>query len=307
MFKHLMPTKHAEAVVCHEYAQTGHGARMYGFFQIADGTFGRVDEFLDARQMVSSDVEDSAVRSDFAKELATFHTMKVPLEFQPVKLFYNALCHGLETVQRSSTLRSIEQKGLVDLGPLLDYDFAPKVMQIADKLASMGAKIGLCIHDVAFMNALVKNTSSNPDQSRVSLIDFEFAFQNYRAFDIGAHFMQKTFTWSSREHHKASWRQYKDDEKRHFCEVYAQQWNKLTGDSDTAEQIFLESQYGYMLSIAWDVFNMLWFLAEQGEKGDLNVGSLKKLSAEFEAQYAKLGFVKLCHNHIIFYQYNTVA
>ena len=48
--------------------------------------------------------------------------------------------------------------------------------------------------------------------------------------------MQKMFKWS--------------EEKRQFSEEYARQWNKLAGEGD---QVLLESEYGYMLAITFDI------------------------------------------------------
>jgi choline kinase len=51
----------------------------------------------------------------------------------------------------------------------------------------------------------------------------------------------------------------------------------------------MESEYGYMLAIAFDVHNMLWFMNEEDDKDPLNLLGLKKLLDEFVNQYARLG------------------
>ncbi|KAK4908063.1 hypothetical protein LTR66_017593, partial [Elasticomyces elasticus] len=71
--------------------------------------------------------------------------------------------------------------------------------------------------------------------------------------------------------------------------VYAAQWNKLTGDSDTGAQVFLESEYGYMLAITFDIHNMLCFMEAEDDKDPLNLLGLRKLFDEFTGQYIKLG------------------
>jgi choline kinase len=137
------------------------------------------------------------------------------------------------------------------------------------------------------MNVMVKNDPKEAE-SRVALIDFEFVMQNYRALDIGGHFMQKMFKWFDEESRIANCRKYAEEEKRHFCEEYATQWNKLTGDSDTRDQVFLESEYGYLLAIGFDIHNMLCFMSEEDDKDPLNLLGLNKLFEEFVDQYAKL-------------------
>jgi choline kinase len=78
------------------------------------------------------------------------------------------------------------------------------------------------------------------------------------------------------------------EEKRHFADEYARQSNKMTGDSDTGDQVFLESEYGYLLAITFDIHNMLWFMSEEDDKDPLNLLGLNKLFDEFVDHYAKL-------------------
>lgn len=287
IFKSLAPTKHEEALICYEYGRTGLGAKVYGFFETKDGTLGRIDEFLEARNMEPEDVEDSAIRADVAKALATFHVLKTSLEKKAVESYYEAVINGLRKYHMMDKLKMLGKEGGVTIDKLVDYDFSRRLRNVVDKLESIGGRSGWCIHDVQFMNVMVKN---NPEEgeNRVTLVDFEFVMQNYRAFDIGGHFMQKMFKWFDDESRIAGCRKYTEEEKRHFCNEYATQWNKLTGNLDTGDQVFLESEYGYLLAITFDIHNMLCFMDKQDDKDPLNLLGLKKLFDEFVHQYAKL-------------------
>lgn len=288
-FEHLVPSKDEEAKLCFDYGVSGLGAKVYGFFKTQDGTLGRVDEFLDARTLEPEDVENAVIRADIAKALATFHSTKFSLPKNGTGPYYRAVIDGLKKYHKSEKLKKLGNEGGVRIDNLIDYGFEARLAKIVETLkVSIGGKLGFCIHDVQFMNVLVTN---NPRQaeSKVTLIDFEFVMQNYRAFDIGGHFMQKMFKWFDEENKIANCRKYNDDEKRHFCEEYAKQWNLVTGDSDTGEQVFLESEYGYMLAIPFDIHNMLFFIDETGENGALDLLGLNKLFEEFRDQYIKLG------------------
>ena len=287
IFEPLVPTKHEEALFGYEYGRTGLGAKVYGFFRTQDGTLGRVEEFLDARNMEPADVENSVVRADVAKALAIFHVMKTPLEKRTVEPYYGAVINGLAKYYKAEKLKALGREGGVMVEDLVNYDFGKRLRSVVDKLASIGGKTGWCIHDVQFMNVMVKN-DPREGESKVVLIDFEFVMQNYRAFDIGGHFMQKMFKWFDEESKIAKCRKYTEEEKKHFCDEYARQWNQLTGDSDTGDQVFQESEYGYLLAIAFDIHNMLCFMYEQGDKDPLNLLGLNKLFDEFVNQYAKL-------------------
>lgn len=184
-------------------------------------------------------------------------------------------------------LKALGKEGGAMIDNLVSYDFGKRLRSVVDKLASVVRKTGWCIHDVQFMNVMVKN-DPREGESKVVLIDFEFVMQNYRAFDIGGHFMQKMFKWFDEESKIAKCRKYTEKEKKHFCDEYARQWNQLTGDSDTGDQVFEESEYGYLLAITFNIHNMLCFMYEQGDKDPLNLLGLNKLFDEFVNQYAKL-------------------
>ena len=291
VFKHLAPNKHEEAQICHNYGQSGLGAKVYGFFQTKDGTLGRVDEFLDARNLEPEDVEDAGIRAAVARGYAAFHAMKTQLEEKPDQVYYDIITRQFEKYHKMPKLKKLFHEGGVSMDDLIDYDFASKIRRITDRLESIGGKKGWCIHDVPFMNVMVKK---NPKQgeSKIVLIDFEFVFRNYRAFDIGGHFMQKVFKWVDEDGKMASYRPYMEEEKRHFCEEYVEQWNQETGDSDTGEQVFRESELGYLLAITWDIHNMLCYVEQEDTKDLLNrldLLAFNKLFEDFVNQYKRLG------------------
>ncbi|KAM0256032.1 hypothetical protein ACHAQJ_005231 [Trichoderma viride] len=288
VFQDLVPSEEEEALLCYEYGRSGLGAKVYGFFKTPDGTIGRIDEFLDARNMEPEDVEDVVIRADVAKGLAVFHNLRTSLTRKTVGAYYETIIDGLKKYHKMGKLKELGKEGGVDVEKLIDYDFGTRLRKIVDKLKLIGGKAGWCIHDVQFMNVLVKKDPKE-GESKIVLVDFEFVMQNYRAFDIGGHFMQKMFKWFDEENKIANCRSYTEEEKKHFCEEYATQWNRITGDSDTGDQLFLESEYGYMLAITFDIHNMLCFMSEENDKNSSNLLALNKLFEEFVSQYAKLG------------------
>lgn len=288
IFKHLIPQKDQEVILCHEYSLLGLGAKVYGFFQTEDGMMGRIDEFLDARNLQPEDVEDPAIRMDVAKAMASFHALETSLAKKPVTAYYDTLIPGLQKYHKMEKLKTLARQGGVPIDDLVDYDFAWRVEAVTEAMEAIGAKAGWCIHDVQFMNTMVKN-HPQAGESRVALIDFEFVIRNYRGFDIGGHFMQKLFKWFDKQSKIASCRKYTEDEKQDFCYHYARDWNSVTGDVDSTEQVLLESEYGYLLAITFDIHNMLWFMCETNDKDPLNLKGLNKLFDEFTDQYRKLG------------------
>ncbi|KAJ5775077.1 uncharacterized protein N7511_000088 [Penicillium nucicola] len=291
VFKPLVPSKQEEAVLTYEFGRSRLGAKVYGFFQTQDGTLGRIDEFLDARNMEPEDVENPAIRADVAKALATLHTLKTSLKKKPFDVSCGAIINGLEKYHMMNKLKTLGKKGGVDVDRLVDYDFGTRLKKVLHQLQSIGGKTGWCMHDVQFMNVMVKHAPEE-GESKIALIDLEFVIPNYRALDIGGHFMQKMFKWFDEESKIANCRKYTEEEKREFCQEYATQWNMLTGDSDPGDQVFLESEFGYMLALAFDIHMMLWFMEKENDHDPLNLLGLNKLFEEFVGQYTKLGLEK---------------
>lgn len=291
IFVLLAPTKPHEAQLCADYGQLPRsiGAKVHGFFQTEDGTMGRIDEFLDARNMEPYDVEDAATRADVGKAMASFAALKsAAVPRATVAEYYDAVIPALKRYQGSEKLKMLANETGLSMDALVDYDFAARVKNAVQAMQHIKGKEGWCIHDVQYMNTMVRH-NPRPDESRVALIDFELGMRNYRGFDIGGHFMQKLFKWFDEESKVVDCRAYSEDEKRHFCEEYAKEWNRVTGDSDTGEQVLKEADLGYLLAIAFDVHNMLWYMDKENVKDRLDVEGLNKLYDEFATQYTKLG------------------
>ncbi|KAK0653086.1 choline/ethanolamine kinase [Cercophora newfieldiana] len=289
VFKHLVPTKQEEALISLEFGRSGLGAKVYGFFKTEDGTLGRIDEFIDGRGLKPEDVEDSGIQADIARGLARFHTLDFDLDGKEVtgRGFSEALVQGLRRYQGMKKLEEFGRHAGVDIDRLIDYDFATAVEEVVEKLESLNAKKAWCIHDVQYGNIIVRN-HPQPGKSKTVLVDFEFAMRNFRAFDIGGHFMQKIFDWYGQDSKIVNCREYLEEERRYFCDEYAREWNIRTGDSDTGDEVFVEAEYGVLLAVAFDVHNMLCAMEEEGGDDPLSLLGLNELYGAFVKQFNKL-------------------
>ena len=172
----------------------------------------------------------------------------------------------------------------MDIDSLVDYDFGAGLRRAVERLQNANAKTGWCIHDVQYMNVMITNALP----PKPILIDFEFVMRNYRAFDIGGHFMQKLFKWFDKESMIADCRPFTQEEKKHFCDAYAERWNELTGDNDTGEEVLFEAELGYLLAVCFDVHNMLCFMEQMEDKDPLSLRGLNRLFEEFVQQVERL-------------------
>ncbi|KFY32352.1 hypothetical protein V493_00279 [Pseudogymnoascus sp. VKM F-4281 (FW-2241)] len=166
--------------------------------------------------MEPEDAEDAEIRADIAKAMANFSAMESSVPKTPVAAYYDAVVPGLQKYHKLEKLKALANEGGVSMDSLVDYDFASRVKIVVDAMEAVKAKSGWCIHDVQFMNTMVKN-HPRPNKNKVALIDFELVMRNYRGLDIGGHFMQKMFRWFDEESKIVDCGKYSDDEKRHFA------------------------------------------------------------------------------------------
>lgn len=284
----LVPKRDAEAALTQEFGETNYGPHMLGFFKTEDGVEGRIDELLDCRTLQPKDVEDHGIRTDIARAYAVFHTLTAPyLSRNPVNAYAEAVTSGLKKYRNMDKLKTLAKEAGVDLDELIEYDFETSMRQILNRLQSIGAKEAWCIHDVQYENVLVLD-SVEIGESKIALVDFEFVFWNYRAMDLGSHWFQKMFKWTDEESKILNCRPYNEEEKRHFCKVYAEQWNVVTGDDDTGEQVYAEATLGYLLGLTFDIHFMLMAMDEDENKDELDALALQKLFGEFKRHYASL-------------------
>jgi choline kinase len=134
IFKHLVLSKQEEALFCYEHGRSGLGAKLYGFFKTQHGTLGRVDGFLDVRNMALEDVENAVIRADVARGLAMFHAMETSLAKKAVEPFYEAVMNGLKKYHRMEKLKALGKEGGVNVDNLIDYDFAAEIRGGKDRM-----------------------------------------------------------------------------------------------------------------------------------------------------------------------------
>lgn len=289
VFEKHVPSKLDEARLCESAAELqGLCAKPYGLLTSkANNRTVRVDEVLDARCLFPADVEDARIRADIAASFAALHTIQVAGTWEKSDESFCGIMarYGFNNDSSWKRLEAASVEAGVQMTDLIKCDFPTKIRQIEAKLDLIRAKRTHCIHDVQFMNVLVKN-HPQPGENSIYLIDYEFAALNYRGFDIGGHFMQKNFQWYA-ETQIADCRPYTRSEKQHFCAEYAKRWNEIMGDNDTAEQVLAEADLGYLLAISFDLHNMAMCIDIEGSKEVSNLLAFNKLYVMFMEEWNK--------------------
>lgn len=187
LFFTLDPT--TQTLVFQKWGEIGHGPKLYGCFR-----GGRVEEFIPNHTVNDDDLVDPVFREHFARKLANFHYMDVPVnkleKFNPVN-------SGMIMLEKSETPEG--QEYLAKLRKLADVEDALKVLQNFDwrkerdwlerNCNKVFSPEILAWNDNNRQNTLVREGHVDEHGHRVTLIDLELTSRNPRGCDFGNHFL----------------------------------------------------------------------------------------------------------------------
>lgn len=175
--------RHLETVVACAASATRIGPKVY----TASETF-RIEEYIESRNLSWDDYNDDAMMSEFARNLARFHSLIQRDEFAPYRVKKNDLfahAEGLLVRFKDMWPRVVDRARE-------QYHYTGNVNDLSDQLETMKRistkiqlKDTLINWDLNRMNILIRNETQHEDQLKTVLIDYEFAHFDMRAFDIG--------------------------------------------------------------------------------------------------------------------------
>ena len=160
---------------CRHLTARGFGALMYGHVRN-----GRVEEWLTGKSLRPDELRIAALTSKIGDRLAELHLMDLPFDKQP------------------SVFRTIEKWMKMALDVRYDEPEKAALLAAVDlpamhlELTALKPKLEALRSPVVFAHndLLSGNVMFDPDSDAVTLIDFEYASYNYRAFDIANHFCE---------------------------------------------------------------------------------------------------------------------
>lgn len=99
---------------------------------------GRVNEFLDVRNLEPEGVEDADIWAAVVRGYTAFHAIKIQLEENPVQVYSDIITKQLKKYYKIAKLKKLAYKGGVNVDDLIDYDFISKIRYITERLESTG-------------------------------------------------------------------------------------------------------------------------------------------------------------------------
>lgn len=240
-----------QALICYEMGRKGWGPKLYGTFQ-----GGRVEEFIDSHTLTAAESMDSVIRKDIARSYARLHSLVLPFRKSSHE-------HATSRMTESLTKKDVLIEGLLqtddgqeakDLaGMISSSDWAAELDWVSSLFTRHECKMATVVGDNNYLNVLVRNCDS---ECQVMLVDYETATYNYRGIDIGGHFLERQYCWSSSTSNVTGFPPPDIDEQRSFCRSYLEEEQGLVAyltAADTVEHLLIESHIGQLYQILFSI------------------------------------------------------
>ncbi|KAK9754187.1 hypothetical protein QE152_g1666 [Popillia japonica] len=196
-----------ESVIFTLLSERGLGPKLYGLFP-----GGRIEQYIDARPLLTNELSDSALSEMIARKMAAIHSMEVPLHKEPGWL-WDTIDRWLKTCEKklrgdlpdvAKDLADINLREEVKfLRNRLEAEQSPVVfchndMQEGNILEAEQSPVVFCHNDMQEGNILIRQdiNDNNDDKTKIVLIDFEYCSYNYRSYDLANHFIEWTYNYT---------------------------------------------------------------------------------------------------------------
>ncbi|KAG0480619.1 hypothetical protein HPP92_011191 [Vanilla planifolia] len=241
----------------------GHGPRLLSVFPS-----GRVEEFIHARTLSSSDLRRPEISALIASKLRELHQLEMP-GFK-VPLLWERLRNWLKAARRLSSS---------DEAKRFKLDLVEREISILEKELSSGDhKLGFCHNDLQSGNIMVD------EESRVlTIIDYEYASFNPIAYDIANHFCEMAADYLTETPHVLDYSKYPDlEEQKRFVWTYLSSSGENPNDNEVEKLLGGIEKYTLASHLIWG----LWALVEN-HLGDIDFDYLeyakqRKIECMFE-------------------------
>ncbi|XP_027710200.1 choline/ethanolamine kinase [Vombatus ursinus] len=172
-----------ESVMFAILAERHLGPQLYGVFPE-----GRLEQFVSSRPLRTEELRDPRTSAAIAIKMAQFHLMEMPFNKEPRWLF-GTMERYMKQI-RELTPPSATKENLVQT-----YHLEEEMGKLRKLLDSASSPVVFCHNDIQEGNILLLSEA----EPRLMLIDFEYSSYNYRGFDIGNHFCEWIYDYSSEE------------------------------------------------------------------------------------------------------------
>lgn len=252
------------------------GPYLYGIF---DG--GRIEEFLSLHSLEQHDLPKLAPL--IAEKIGTMHASEMQGISTTPSLF-DSLWTWLRTAEDVSFPDDPVKQSLLD--SITTINLNAELHELQRELLSLGSPVYFCHNDL-----LGGNIMYDEETQRLCFIDYEYGSYNFRGFDIGNHFCERSIKYGLPEwpHFKLDPKKYPNKrQQRLFFTSYLTQYHISTGKSPevTEEEIAQLTREVNAFALAAHFLWGVWAII-QASTSDLDFGYLEFSKARFEAYLSK--------------------
>lgn len=157
---------------------------------------GRVEEFIKGRSLVPSDLRKPHVMNLVAEKLARFHSLEMPLCKKP-RWFKSMIRGWIKEIQSNVDIYKEAKNALEKMSP--GFDLEAEFRDLLRTATNLNCPVVFCHNDLQGGNVLFADQATDTIPARITIIDWEYAHYNFRGFDLGNHFNEWMFDYSSTE------------------------------------------------------------------------------------------------------------
>lgn len=184
----------AESVIFALLSERRLGPRLYGVFP-----GGRLEQFIPARSLFTSELADPELSAIIATKMANIHSLNVPISKEPTWIWNTMgkwLKSGQEYLCKKTKIDGVENSTLERLKKINYHNEMDYLKQVVAKVQS---PVVFAHNDMQEGNILLK-THTKSQEDRICLIDFEYCSYNYRGFDLANHFCEWMYNYKVADH-----------------------------------------------------------------------------------------------------------
>ncbi|CAG9770299.1 unnamed protein product [Ceutorhynchus assimilis] len=236
-----------ESVIFTLLSERGLGPKLHGIFP-----GGRIEEYINARPLLTSELADEKLSAKIAQKMASLHSMEVPLHKEPGWL-WNTIDRWLKTCEKK--LKGDIPGFVTDL--LDGIDLRGETKWLKQRLEQENSPVVFCHNDMQEGNILIsmdQDKENNPNDPELVIIDFEYCSYNYRGFDIANHFIEWVYNCKEENYpyYREDWSNYPTEQQRlNFIRTYLIE----RGSRENAKKVLKEVE---VFTLASHFFWALW-------------------------------------------------
>ncbi|XP_040827064.1 choline kinase alpha isoform X5 [Ochotona curzoniae] len=246
-----------------------------------------------SRRLDTEELSLPDISAEIAEKMATFHGMKMPFNKEP-KWLFGTMEKYLTQVLR---IKFTEEPKARQLQKFLAYNLPLELQKLRSLLESTPSPVVFCHNDCQEGNILLLEGREHLEKEKLMLIDFEYSSYNYRGFDIGNHFCEWVYDYSSEKYpfFRANLHKYPTRKQQlHFISSYLAAFQSNSANLRSEERADVEEAMLVEINrfaLASHFFWGLWSIV-QAKISSIEFGYMEYAQARFDAyfdQKRKLG------------------